>query len=232
MKTCEEWRLAFNQYYNNITSNKAPGLEPIEISRLLTDAQNAIVIGLYNGTIGNAFESTEQVTAYLAPLVAQKECISLDRDNYYCISPKSKVYELPDDLLFITLETCNATIPGCGESEMIVVPVTQDEYWRTKNNPFKRHNKRRVLRLSYGQSSDTEGVMVQSRYAELICDYEITHYFVRYVKCPPPIVLEDFTEQKLSIDGCAKPQTCILPEALHQLILSEAVRMAKNAWNN
>lgn len=237
MKTCEEWWLAFNQYYNNISSNKAPGLEPVEISRVLTDAQYSVVIGLYNGTLGSPFESTEQNTEYLSPLMAQETlCKCSEVTCYQRVSEESVLYELPDDLLFVTLELCYVKDPKCGnskgEKQVDIVPVTQDDYWRTIRDPFKRQNDNRVLRLTMGETMPNAGDAHHIRYSELLSKNEIARYIVRYIRRPEPIILEDLAGYGLSIDGKTDKQPCLLPEALHQVILTTAVKIAKDAWNN
>lgn len=224
MKTVEEWLQAFNLLYNNIASDKAPGLEPYEISRFLTDAQNAIVVALYKGTLGSSFESNEETTAALECLVKQETVTEPLQTSENVLSDRSKLYKLPADVLFRTLELCKVKADCAKEGKTLpVVPVTQDEYWRTQSNPFKKSNDRRVLRLT--------GVENPTRHVELISENEILSYTVRYIRMPQPIVLEDLTGTGLSIEGVETEQTCELPEQLHQSILAEAVRMAKATWN-
>lgn len=224
MKTVDEWLQAFNLLYNNIASDKAPGLEPYEISRFLTDAQNAIVVALYKGTLGSSFESNEETTAALECLVKQHTETKSLPSSEILLSDKSKLFLLPEDVLFRTLELCKVK-SDCAEDgkTLPVIPVTQDEFWRTQNNPFKRANPNRVLRLTSAADS--------GRYVELISENEILSYTVRYIRLPQPIVLEDLTGTGLSIEGAETVQTCELPEQLHQSILAEAVRMAKATWN-
>lgn len=238
MRSVTEWAQAFNLMYNNMASDKAPGLEPFEVSRLLTDAQDAVVVGLYKGTFGDAFESTEEVTSYLDTLVRQ--CTGEEVDDTELtplmggcrISEKSSVFRLApengDDILFRTLEFCEVTT-DCGTERAAVVPVTQDEFWRTERNPFKRQNGRRVLRLSFA-GADTAETFSVVRYSELVSDFPIESYTVRYIRRPSPVILEELPEG-LDINGQTAVQTCLLPEALHQTILAEAVRMAKAIWN-
>ena len=227
MKTCQEWENGFDLLYQNITSNQAPGLNAYEKSVFLTDAEYAIEIALYNGTLKNSFEETEELTSYLTTQVCQGDCSSVA--NAPKILDKSKVYELPEDLLFVTLEMCTVDVAGCGTKQAIVVPVTQDEFWRTSRNPFKRQNNDRVLRLAYGSADNFSDGLYTSRYSELVSDNDIVKYTVRYLRKPEPIILEDL-EDGLSIDGETTARTCKLPEALHQAILEEAVRRAKAVW--
>ncbi len=234
MKNVTEWAQAFNLLYNNIASDKAPGLEPYEISRLLTDAQDTVVTGLYSGVFGSAFEATEDVTAALESLVRQCSGIRVDDNslvNRYKVSDDSVLFKLEpeDDIMFRTLELCDIE-NGCGSVERVaVVPVTQDEFWRTIRNPFKKQNGRRVLRLSFADAKNGAETYSVVKYSELVSDYPISSYLVRYISRPKPIILEELPEGLL-INGERDAQTCLLPEPLHQTILNEAVRMAKAIW--
>lgn len=257
MKTTQEWLLVFNQYYQNITSNKAPGHDAYEISVFLTDAQRAVVLGICNGSLGSTFESTEDVTNYLASLVKQVkitdekndpmiEASNSEDDIPYAriAGHKSHIYELPDDLLFKTSEFCTIDTGNCRDVVVAVVPTTQDEYWRTSRNPFKKQNTRKVLRLVYANSeySYFEGQSVGSgaeqakelhwkKFSELISDYDIKDYTVRYIKYPEPIILEDLSARGLSIEGKTEECACLLDEALHQAILTRAVQIAQAVWS-
>ena len=229
MKNVNEWSLEFDQMYQNITSNQAPGLTEYEKSVRLTRAEWDVQIMLYKGSLGKSFEETEEMTHYLDTLVCQYETSS-SIQNAPHIASNSKVFELPDDLLFRTLEICKIDRGDCGSVDAIVVPVTQDEYWRTHRNPFKKQNANRVLRLSYGSSDEFSTGLTNIQYSELISEFPIDSYIVRYVKKPEPIILVDL-EDGYSIDGETKAKTCKMPEALHQLILTEAVKAAKAIWN-
>lgn len=233
MKTVEEWSAEFDMLYNNITSNQAPGLTEYEKSKFLTDAQEAVVVMLYNGTLKNSFEETEEVTDYLSTLVKQADGILRDGDGYSHIVDGTKIYQLPNDMLFRTLELCTINLgDGCGEVSANVVPVTQDEFWRTSRNPFKKQNDSRVLRLAYGKyGSNPVTGETKTDYSELYSDFPIEKYTVRYIKRPEPIIL-CYLDDGLGIRGKFAPCTCKLDEALHLTILGEAVRMAKAVWNS
>lgn len=251
MKNCQEWSLAFDQLYNNVTSNKAPGLNGYEKSVFLTDAQDNVVIGLYNGTFGKAFESTEDVSNYLATLVRQTECEKVSGDPKK-ICDNSVVYCLKSgepEILFRTFEWCMVDSACKKDSQghpvqeqIVVVPITQDEYWRTIRNPFKRQNDNRVLRLTYSlvDGATGSGDLDVEKYSELISSKTINKYIIRYITRPEPIILEDLDEEfgisgtynGPTIRGEYKAKTCTLDDAIHQLILNEAVRMAKAAWQS
>jgi len=230
MKTCEEWSLEFDLLYQNITSNQAPGLVPYEKSVFLTRAQEAVVVMLYNGALGKAFESSEELTAYLQTLVREKKYTMPESGTLFHIVDGSVIFKLEDDLLFRTFEKCTVSSTGCAEHDAIVVPVTQDEFWRTVRNPFKGPNARRVLRLAYADATSTAGFLSGNQYSELVSKDEIKSYTVRYVAKPDPIILEDLSSQNLSINNETDKMTCKLPEVIHQTILTEAVKAAKAVW--
>ena len=229
MTSVEEWSTEFDLLYQNITSNQAPGLTEYEKSVFLTREQEADIVMLYKGSLGQSFEETEELTHYLSGLVRQEECSQADgcQDR---ISSDSTVFALPDDLLFRTLEICRIDVPGCGIQDAVVVPVTQDEYWRTKRDPFKGPNGNRVLRLSFGDTGAFGDNVYSTQYSEIISKYPVSSYIVRYVRKPSPIILVDLSEEGKTINGQTGPLTCELPEALHQTILTGAVRAAKAAW--
>lgn len=219
----QEFSLEFDLLYNNIFSDKAPGLNEYEKSLFLTEAQEAVVLSLYNGNaeLGNGFESTESVREYLSPLVRN---VTLKTDVYGCgMDTRSVFFEVPEDVWFKTGEKavisdssleCN----GCDKREVDVVPVTQDALYKTKNSPFRGPNNRRVLRLDSGPYT-----------VELISNYPISSYTLRYLAKPDPIILDNLTDG-LSINGKTNAQTCKLNPVLHRTILLKAVELAKAVW--
>ena len=230
--TCEEFSLEFDLLYNNIMSNKAPGLSEYEKSLFLTQAQESIVLDIYSGKYGDSFERTEETKSYLNILIKQKEYIGIDgTDENSIISEGDKLdtrsvfITLPEDLWFRTGETATIIDDSykChldGLREVTVLPVTQDTFVRTKRSPFRGPNERRILRLDSGKNQ-----------VELISNYEIHSYTVRYLSRPEPIILKELP-QGLTIGGKSSPQTCLLNTAIHKAILSKAVLIAKSSWES
>ena len=123
-------------------------------------------------------------------------------------------FTLPEDLWFITYEAVD-TDSSCDSFKRIdVYPVTQDDYNRTKRNPFRGANMRRALRLDL-----SDGVI------EIVSKYNIGDYYIRYLKKPSPIILAPLPDD-VSIDGKKDVSECELHEALHERILDLAVREA------
>ena len=65
---------------------------------------------------------------------------------------------------------------------------------------------------------------IEEKRVELVSDYTINKYLIRYIVKPAPIVLIDLED--VSIDGVNTAQTCSLVESLHKPILELAVRLA------
>lgn len=150
--TTEEMSRSVDLHYNNIMSNQAPGLTEYEKSVALTRAQESIIIALYNGTVATSFEETEEFTTYLSPLVRQVSVTEEETDMPHIVAD-SHVFKLPEDMMFRTYESCVIASEDdkcIGEGkEVLIVPVTQDEFWRTHKDPFRGANGRKVLRLAY-----------------------------------------------------------------------------------
>lgn len=190
-----------------------------EKSYFLTKAQDELVIALYNGknVSGESFESTEELRRYLSNLVkeARLQPITNASGLVIGIGSNSKFFTLPQDLWYITYEAVDIDGARCSAlSPMDVYPVTQDDYNKTKRNPFRGANDRRALRLDL-----SDGVI------EIVCKYIVKDYYVRYLRKPNPIVLVNMPNN-LTIDGVGKKSECELHEALHQRILERAVTEA------
>lgn len=190
-----------------------------EKSYFLTKAQDELVIALYNGrnVSGESFESTEELRRYLSNLVKEVRLQPITNTSGLVIGigSNSKFFSLPQDLWYITYEAVDIDGARCSAlSPMDVYPVTQDDYNKTKRNPFRGANDRRALRLDL-----SDGVI------EIVCKYIVKDYYVRYLRKPNPIVLVNMPNN-LTIDGVGKKSECELHEALHQRILEKAVTEA------
>lgn len=187
----------------------------------MTKAQESVVISLYNGNLtGDSFEKTEELRRYLSDLV--KTYSTTDEIDGEGLTEDSHFFHIPEDILFITYESVlsNDDKLGCAKgSIMEVVPVTQDELHKTKENPFRGSNKRRVLRLDVGDYT-----------VELISSFSIDKYQIRYLSKPEPIILIDLpdglTIGKTDTFPGDKENMCKLNPAIHRTILEVAVNLA------
>lgn len=233
--TCEEFSNAFDQLVSSYKRFKdfdnkeildSIEFDEYEKSMFLTKAQEEIVVALYNGrnSSGESFESTEELRRYLANLVkeATEEPITNTLGIQLGVNSQSKFFTLPEDLWFITYESLELPEEKCDAfKEIDIYPVTQDDYNKTRRNPFRGPNDRRALRLDLA-----DGVV------EIISKYNIytlnAKYYIRYLRKPKPIVLASLPNG-LKIEGISEPtdygnhQACELHEALHQKIVDRAV---------
>lgn len=218
--TNEEFSNEFDVLANSNSIVKPFGLTdtPLEFNEyeksvFLTKAQETIVRALYSGNLtGKSFEETEELRKYLNTLVKTK---TLEKADGYGLNTGSYIYNLDNDVMFITYETATSTDKNLcgGKAQFEVLPVTQDEFFNTYNNPFRGANERRVLRLDIANG------------VELISKYTIDSYTIRYISKPTPIILIDLPDG-LTIDKESKETKCELNSVLHRLILEEAVNEA------
>lgn len=219
--TNQEFSNEFDILYNNIASNQAPGLDEYEKSVFLTMSQEALVLEIFSGknASGDSFEKTEEVRQYLSDIVKTAQLSTVEDSSIIKISEASTLYELPNDLWFTTYESVKFdtsigdNIPS---SDIEVVPVTQDEFSRINKNPFRKSNIGRVLRLNV------------SGKVELVSDFDIASYNIRYISKLSPIILEDLPFD-LSIKGESIQTECKLNPAVHKVILGRAVQLAKSS---
>lgn len=188
-----------------------------EKSFFLTKAQEELVLSLYNGrnSSGRSFEETEELRRYLSPLVSDSTLEPEGDVGFTGVDNNSVFFVLPEDLWFITYEALNYTGGRCaGERSMEVIPITQDEYHRVKNNPFRGPSGMRALRLD-----------LSDNIIEIVSKYNVISYYLRYLRRPAPIILQDLPDD-LNINGCNSISECELHESLHQRILDRAVLLA------
>lgn len=229
--TNKEFSDAFDTLLNSFDTQAAFGdqsskrelvLDEYEKSVYLTKAQEEVVINLYNGrnSYNSSFETTEEMRRYLDSLVKTKVYSEEETVEREKTAPTSIFYELPDDIAFITMEqiTYGDEELGCYNGNTAnVYPVTQDEYSKVKNNPFRGPTKYKAIRLDCGENT-----------VELISKYKINKYLLKYLSKPEPIILETLPNE-LSINGKTEQTECKLNSVLHNTILDRAVQLAYQA---
>lgn len=212
--TVEDFSIEFDLLFNNIASNKAPGLNDYEKSLFLTQAQELVVRGLYSSG-EQSFESTEELTSYLSSVTKRMGFSSFDKGELY--GWDTYTVELPSKVWYITLE--NGVVDNL---PVEIIPVKQDLFLRTVRNPFRGPTDKRALRITR-----TDGDV--ARVSDIIpCKGKrLQSYEIHYVEKPKPIVLED----NIEIDGeIQSRRTCCLPENMHRMVLIRAVELAKSVW--
>lgn len=213
--TTEEFSNEFDVLLNSY-SGISVELTEYEKSVLLTEAQEQIVRGLYTGSFtGESFEKTEMLRRGLDSLIKTDSPEPI-LEGLKGVDKNSKFYKLKNDVWFITYESVELMEGApCADNPVVkVIPMKQDEWHRSKDNPFRRPNKRKVVRLDNG-----------SNISELISEYPIQNYLIRYLSKPTPIILTPL-EEDIFIDGLQEVTECKLNTVLHRTILERAVELA------
>lgn len=231
--TIEEFSNEFDLLLNSESflqefgTDMAPtSLNEYEKSLFLTRSQEEIVKGLYSGSLGGvSFEEIESLRRYLDPLVKTAKPEVMNTNPVDSLSNHSTFYKLPEDLWYITYESADIENPYCQDNPSVqVVPMRQDEWNKVRINPFRKPNKRRVIRLDSGKGT-----------VELVSSSNIGNYLIRYISRPSPIILVPLSEDNLSIGGLTEVTECKLPDSIHRYILDRAVKialMSKTSLNN
>lgn len=214
----KEFSDIFDTLLNSFGNTPNIVLDEYEKSVFLTNAQEEIIIDIYSGKniFGDSFEKTEEIRRYLNELV-ETYITDSKVSGHIGISKNSVFYEIPKDVWFITYES--ATLQddklGCfnGE-EALIVPVTQDNFYKVQKNPFRGPSKTRILRL------DNKGSII-----ELVSEFNISRYLLKYITKPSPIILTNLNDG-LSINGINIETECKLNPVIHRAILERAVQMA------
>lgn len=250
--TTTEFSNEFDILYNSIATNAAPEIDIYEKSVYLTKAQLELVKNYFTAK-GNkyqeGFEFTTKRRNDLKQLIKQYETeLTFDNNNLSLISDDSVVFQIPNDILFIIFEQAvlglNPTRLAPIESDQDLIdlqelfrkyecidnlrvnvkPKSYDEINVQKDNPFKKPSKSLVWRVDYSNLNSF------GQNVELITEYPIKKYILRYIKNPNPIILrnlnEEFPGEGLSINGKIAEATSELDESVHPEILDRAVELA------
>lgn len=251
--TTSEFDVQFDIYYNNVTSNQAPGLNAYEKSVFLTRAQLQLVQEYFNpridGTEGGFDGSPKRQTDFSSITITESLSDLGSPSNYVRIHPNSFIFKISQggsgthySPLAILNESVTVVkvVDGVNHYDNLTVkPLSFTEYQRVMLQPYKYPPKGMAWRI-----------MNNGEYAEVISLTLIGNtvtsvtYNVRYVRKPGPIILEPrLDELMVSIDGIGYGdganhddpsyttlRECELPDEMHQDILERAVTLAKMAW--
>lgn len=209
---------SFNAY--GLTIGESIVLNEYEKSIYLTNAQEDLIKEYYSGrnSTRESFEQTEEIKRYLQSLVYDIKLTNQITNTLNGVCSYSQFYQLTselsaNELWYIIFETAKI-----GNRNTIVKPITHDKVYSILRNPLRTNFLERTYRLDF--NDDT---------IELINKNVITEYFIRYIKRPKPIILEDF--ETLTINGYSTISQCELHESLHRTILNRAYILALQAYS-
>lgn len=214
--TATEMEELFLIEYDRVTSFDAPGYTSNEISEILSAAQEELIFHTYN-PLGNKYrkglEEVELTTADLQELVSESNLTS--SSSQIGVLTHGEFFDLPVNHWLTLMEEATIATSGCfNGTQVLVKPITHDEYTINKRNPFKKPAADEV----------TWRLTNSGKRFELITDgtYTISAYTMRYLTKPQPII----TETGVTVDGVAGPLDCQLKSTTHRRIVKYAVRMA------
>lgn len=225
--TPSEFELEFDLLYNNINSNRAPGVDIYEKSVFLTQAQETVVTTLYN-----TFEKDEATREYLSSLLKvityKTGTAKTNTDNF--LSTSQSIYVLPKDLMFIVYEDILPQNNECYKDNINVKAVQMNDLPRMLKNPFTGPNSRQALRVNLNDGKGNDCVEIYSTYSNF-------WYKLGYLSKPEPIILYTQNDDcgNLTINGVSagsNPKGCLLNTALHRTILETAVQNATAAYKS
>ena len=217
--TPQEFRYEFDLLYNNIMSDMAPGLDDYEVSLFLTEAQEELVQQLYTGGgTFDGFEANEKVRRNLANLISHGEAILSSPTEYgngyweYEQAIGNILALISERAKIVDSECCN------NEKWVNVAPVKYDEINKVVENPFRRPDNRKVLRLD--EKTDT---------VHLLSKNQVVKYEWDYLNKPAPIIVSDLPAG-FSINGQTTMRGSVLDPSMHRPIIKYAVQLAAASW--
>lgn len=223
--------VAFDIYYNNITSNQAPGLNCYEKSLFLTRAEHEIVknyftTGSKGNSTGQGFDNSAKRQMDFSTLTKVAEGTLQKNSDFIRLDPRSYVFLLPSDVFVIT----NETLRTKSDKLLQVIPLQHGEYTQQMSKTFKRPLKHQAWRLV--NSGVTDGLSTNV-YVELVTNEGDCpcSYIIRYVRMPRPIIIEDLPEDLAIYGEYRVSDKCEVDPNLHEDIVQRAVELAKMAWD-
>ena len=228
--TLQEFNTNFDLLYNNIASNRAPGLDEYEKSVFLTNAQLELVKNYFNPK-GNkyqeGFDQSPKRQLDFSTITDLKVYNITDAlPNVVKFNEDSIVFPYDDNFLFIIQELATVIDSVTGTNKNVNIrSITNVEYMMAMNKPYKYPFKHEGWRIIH---------TTDDRKLELLLSYgdRLRSYKIRYIKRPTPIILTDLSSLGLTIDGVSTPTDCILDEAMHAEIVQRAVELAKMSYDS
>ena len=228
--TTQEFSNEFDVLYNNIMSNKAPGLDEYEKSVFLTKAQLEILKNYFNpkgNKYGQGFdENAKRQIDFSTLITVAKPSQYTPTGDYVKFDDRSQLYKMPQNILLMLNETGINTVDGVNRL-ISIIPMNYEEYARLMSKPWKQPLKNQGWRLF----QSTGGVDFISEIV-IKCNSSLADYKIRYVKRPKPIILANLADEysNVSIEGITTITECELDPIIHSEILQRAVELAKSAY--
>ena len=213
--TANEMKYEFLIAFDSISNFTAPDYEDVEISNILTKAQERFVLRYYGGNnkIKQSFELTEKGRKDLSELI-RFAAITAPSTDQVGVFPNGVYFDLPADFMFAIQEELVAdSIDDCIDDTIIKIkPMTHDNYNSNIKNPFKNPDESLAWRLDYHTGVAKRHQIITGS------TYTVNTYNMRYLKYPVAIVVDSATP--------ANQVNSELNEITHRRIIDEAVSLA------
>lgn len=237
----KEFSNEFDTLYNNINSNQAPGLDEYEKSIFLTKAQDEILKAYFTPILNKTqqgFDDSERRQIDFS-MITKVETYEEEKSPDGGIVQQvfypgvldnrnnTKMVKLESDILFILNEFVDVKRGKENPPQTVrlsVIPMDYTQYSIVMTKPYKRPLKYQAWRLINNKDNNN--------YAELIIGPNDTlfKYSLRYIRQPRPIILDNFTESGITINGKSTESTCELDPILHREIIQRAVELASAVY--
>lgn len=227
--TAQEMNQLFLSLYDKFMTNGAPPLGDLQKSQFLTLAQDNLIKRRLNPRHGDTFEETEKRALEFSELIRSAELTNPAdlASSQTGVMPNGQFWNIPTNTFYVISERVdieynedNPCYSDGKKENVMVVPVSHDEFMANVDNPYEMPFDGEIWRLKFSKIDD-------EYVHELITDgsYTINNYKLRYLKYPNPIITDALTTG--SIRGETAQTDCELQESIHEEIVREAVRLAE-----
>ena len=209
--TLNEMELEFRFKYDS-ASNGGPDLNIYEISLCLTQSAKDILNSSYL-----TYETSEISRRLINPFLVNETY-----NNISSIDDKFtnfKTYEITLDFNYLYRIRDRVKLKNCIDNPKVLV-IRKDNLQEYLNNPFKRPNKRQVLRED-----------VNDKIIKIYSDIELESYEISYLKKDLPIIIKDLSSDPNlmgdeSIEGLTTESQTLIADMYHDRIIDRAVQLA------
>lgn len=205
MNTGTEWNIEFDILYNNVSSNKAPGLSIFEKCVFLTQAQEQILKAYFNSKsnkLQEGFDNSTERHIDFANITKVDTIMPLTDANSNALLPNISAssnwyrsFRLPTNMLAIVNEVVIADLATGQENvELQVLPLPYEDYVLTQSKPYKYPLRYQAWRVINRKEPALPIAEIIAHFGDTIKRYKI-----RYIRRPKPIIIGDIGN--LTIEG-------------------------------
>jgi hypothetical protein len=241
--TTAEFSRQFDVRFNNIDSNLAHSVTEYEKSLYLTQAQLEIVKNYFNPK-GNKYQegfdgSPKRDVDFSNIIKVQAIGTGTQATTTGAVTGQTEFgiktlrVRITDNVMMVLNERFSFNGTGTPSSyiyDTTVVPIDYKQYQTILGKAYKDPPLRQTWRfvrsgaITNGVSSSLDVELITKSNFNIALAYV---YYVRYLKRPVPIILENLSGQGLTIENISAVTECELAPELHDEILARAIEIAK-----